>query len=265
MGAKTKIFLALALVGAACAAVIRTTNVIPSVEGGMRRLAYQAQAEPLNPYVMETISLYPVDGSYRQTPSELVKTTLGVTKDLYYLGDRVAKGDPERRSYCVGLIFEVYLTSCERYAAAHGGSGARFFLPGVDRQDFSGFRKEFYGVNGNEKTFVEALVRRGLGKEIQPVSAAQPGDFVQFWRNGGSGHAVVFLRLESDTKGNPARLHYWSIQKKTGISPSSERIGSDFLAIDLDQVYIVRPFAPQVMAPSEPARDEQAGTAENGS
>jgi hypothetical protein len=162
-----------------------------------------------------------------------------VTKDLYYLGDRVAKGDPERRSYCVGLIFEVYLTSCERYAAAHGGSGARFFLPGVDRQDFSGFRKEFYGVNGNEKTFVEALVRRGLGKEIQPVRSAQQAEFVQFLRNGGSGHALCFSGWGRIQRGIQPVSTFWSIQKKTGISlQASAR--KRCLAIDLDQIYIVR-------------------------
>lgn len=200
------------------------------------------QSQDLNEYILLTAGNYPMDGSYSCMVGEEVNKTLGVTQNIYYHGKLVAKGDDRNRSYCVGLIFEVYMKSCQAYAEAMGKPS--FKLGNITTDDFNIFRKNFYGVDGNKRTFVRTLVEQNLGYEVNDIKLAQPGDLIQFWRHNGSGHAVIFKHLEVDSNGNPSKLFYWSVQQSSGISDNSENFGNYRNDIDLNRVYIVRSQAP---------------------
>ena len=160
----------------------------------------------------------------------------GVTRDIRYLESVVAEKSPNKKIYCVGLMFDIYMKSCEI------AKGKDFVLPKVSLTNFSEFRKDFYGVDGNKKTFVHALESRGLGREIRDLNEARKGDLVQFWRKN-SGHAVVFLEWHKKDE-EITGIRYWSVQSRTGIGVNSEKIGED-QAIKPDQVYIVRAFEPK--------------------
>jgi len=197
----------------------------------------------LNSSIIETIREYPTDGTHVQIHGKEVNTSMGTTKDLYYMGKCQIKGDPKKRCHCIGLIFEVYLSSCEKYAKDKYGKSL-YMLPGVNNDNFSQFRSEFYGVNGNKKTFVDALSFRKIGKEIFDLNDAQPGDMIQFWRHNGTGHAAVFLSADKDNMGCFQKLRFWSVHASGGISEKEENIGDYKNAIDIKRIYIIRPYTP---------------------
>lgn len=205
--------------------------------------ATRSPSECLNPYILRQMDKYPPDGGFRAMPEELVNFTMGTTKDLFYQGQRVVRGDEQRRSYCIGLVFEVYMSACEDWAREHSGS-PRFTLRGVELgSSFRDFRRDFYGVSGEERTFVQALVSRGLGQELTDLDDARPGDLVQMWRNGGTGHAAVFLGWEYDEADRRIALHHWSMWRGT-IRRGVEYIGRGYGQLNEERIFIVRPYAP---------------------
>ncbi len=58
-----------------------------------------------NDYTLDIIETYPRDGTH---PYSWVDTYTGVTRDLYYKGERIARANPNgsRSCYCCGLTFE---------------------------------------------------------------------------------------------------------------------------------------------------------------
>ncbi|NJL72126.1 MAG: hypothetical protein HC888_11365 [Candidatus Competibacteraceae bacterium] len=143
-------------------------------------------------------------------------------------------------------MFQIYMDSLRKFSEDYYGSASRYTFrnPEVEEK-ITEFREDFYGVSGNRRTFVDALVSRDLGIEVAPKGAL-PGDLVQFWRNSGSGHAVVFLGWVSDDDGKPITILYWSVQSQTGISRNSESIGMSRHEVDPDGIYVVRAFAPLI-------------------
>lgn len=204
---------------------------------------HQYNPEFLNAYILETLRTYPTDGTHLAITGKEVKTSYGTTKDLYYQGKCVIKGDPQKRCYCIGLIFEVYLSACEKYAQRNS-KGALYELPGVDLKNFNQFRRSFYGADGNCKTFVDALALRGLGKEINRLEEAQPGDLIQFWRHNGTGHAAIFLSYSRNQEGVINKIKFWSVHAGSGISEKEEEIGDYKNSVDRNRIYIVRPYVP---------------------
>ncbi len=193
---------------------------------------------PLNNNLLLIAEQYPTDGTYLVLPQEEQSASYGVTQDIYYLGRRVAVGDPEERSYCIGLMFEIYMMACSRVR------GKGFHLPRVSSANFSAFRRDWYGVDGNSRTFVRTLVDRRLGKEITIFSEARPGDLMQFWRIGGSGHSVLFLGWKFDESHNIIGVHYWSVQSANGISENVEYFVEAGGGILKDRIFIVRAYVP---------------------
>src|SRR5438874_2444313 len=62
--------------------------------------------------VLELAKSYPADGTHRyHWPKG--SSWEGTTRDLVYLGQKVATGDPEKRCYCCGLTFEVFFRAYE--------------------------------------------------------------------------------------------------------------------------------------------------------
>lgn len=166
---------------------------------------------------------------------------VGILEDIHYQGRRVLRADsPEPVVYCIGVMMELYMRACARAA------GDNFTLRQVSSANFGDFRHEWYGTDGNRRTFVDALTRRGLGVEIHHPKDARPGDFVQFWRTTGSGHAVVFLDWTYDSEGLINGITFWSSGGSSGLSEATERIGgrSGSLRVLSDEIYIVRAYRP---------------------
>lgn len=90
-------------------------------------------------------------------------------------------------------------------------------------EQLKAFQKAWYGdgPNSRETLCVHAVEQLGIGRAI-PLDEAQAGDFVQFWRSGGSGHSVIFLQWVADGD-ERVGFRYRSSQKSTdGIGDRTE-------------------------------------------
>ncbi len=198
---------------------------------------------PLNPYILQVIESYSDKNFPRMCEPKEVNRKLGISKDIYYQGEKILSAGSDPCLYCIGFIFEVYINAWE---IVHKEKNANT-IGSLTPKSIKAFRKVFYGTNGNQKTCVDALTKYGLGVEINDISLAQPGDLVQFWRYNKTGHCVVLIRLEKDYRGNITGIHYWSVQRTTdGIAYKSEFFGKQSNSIDINKIYIVRPIIPYV-------------------
>jgi len=183
-----------------------------------------------NDAILAVTREYPTDGSYGYWwPKD--SSWEGTTRDIVYDGRRLATGDPQRRSYCCGLVFEVYMRACADALSSRG----------LRAHDAHELRLRFFGdskVTRDRKRLVQdALVSMKLGVAV-PLEEARAGDFVQFWRVNGSGHQAVFLEWVRDS-GAIVAIKYWSSQKATnGIGVNVERIGEQ--AINRAEIFVVR-------------------------
>lgn len=160
----------------------------------------------------------------------------GVTRDVLYNGEVVAKGDAQGRCHCSGITWEVFMRALETYNATHETKALHTWTP----DEVNYFQFKWFGSDGNKKCIYNAVLTFGVGEEVKNRDEARPGDFVQFWRGNGSGHSCIFQEWVRDDQGKITHLNYWSAQKKTnGISFNTETVG-DPKGIILDQVYIVR-------------------------
>lgn len=171
----------------------------------------------LNRFILEVQREYPIDGSFQYHWPKSGGWE-GATQDVVYDGRRLARGDPQRRSYCCGLTFEVYVRALLR---ASGGKP----VAGVTADDLHEARLRFFGDSktGERRRLVQhALESMKLGRAVDHDDA-RAGDFVQLWRASGSGHQAVFVNwLYRD--GKRAGLTYWSSQPSSrGIGYVSER------------------------------------------
>jgi hypothetical protein len=195
--------------------------------------------EPLNAYILKVIESYLPEKAPRMCRKEETNKKLGVTKDIYYQGELVAEAGPDPCMYCIGLIFEVYMSAWDIVLKEKN----IISIGSLDKKSIKEFRRVFYGTNGNERTCVAALIQYGLGVEIPDLSLAQPGDLIQFWRYNKTGHCVIFIKAEKDLYGKINGIHYWSAQLTTnGISYKSEYIGKQSGNIDINKIFIVRPI-----------------------
>jgi len=204
----------------------------------LHRLVPYVEPPDLNERILDVIESYPSDGSYQVMPKEMWNTHYGTTQDLYYQGKRIAKGDPQNRSYCTGIVFEAY------WRALSSGLGNHLYdLDGVSVDEMRELRRDFYGVNGDRRTLLNALASRGLGREITDLREAKPGDVVQFWRHSGSGHSAVLLSVNFDESGEiPQSLTFWSAHSGKGLSEKTEIIGRAGPVINVEEIYLVRPY-----------------------
>jgi hypothetical protein len=209
----------------------------------MRRLCFLilagcAPAPPdgpadLNDVVLKVLRSYPADGSCgyywpKNSPWE------GTTRDLFYRGQKVATGDPQRRSYCCGLTWEVFLIAHQELG--HESIGA------LTVDDIHELRRRWFGdstiTRDRRRLVQDALVSLKLGRAVSS-GEARPGDFVQFWRHNGSGHSAIFLEWVRED-GRIVGLKYWSSQGSTkGIAENTERFGPP-KGVKEDEVYLAR-------------------------
>lgn len=190
----------------------------------------------LNDHVLAVMATYPARG---QHPYFWPKSGSwpGNARDLIYGNDVVAKGDPQGRCFCCGLTFEVFLAAWQRWAnlEARPWKIAGRTVDGVRK-----LQKEWFGSKEDPSCVFTAVVGNKLGTRIEDFERALPGDFVQLWRQDGSGHSVVFkswLRSGAKITG----LRYWSTQKSTqGIGENEERFGSGRKDLDPNRFWLVR-------------------------
>jgi hypothetical protein len=194
--------------------------------------------EALNQFVLDGLRSYPTDGS-RGFHWPKSGTWEGTTQDVVYAGHKLTTGDPQQRSYCCGLTFEVYVNAL---LAAGGGP-----VEGLSAETLHELRLRFFGdskvARERRRLSQFGLESLGLGKSITDLEKAQAGDFVQFWRHSGSGHSAIFVNWVWK-KGEIVGLTYWSTQSSTrGIGYHTESIGPD--AVKRDEIYVGRATWPE--------------------
>src|SRR5262249_21005963 len=106
----------------------------------------------LNPYVVRLFESYPRDGSfgYFWPKGSAWEVT---TRDLFYLGRKVATGDPQKRSYCCGFTFEVFFRAWEEWCEERK---VPFRLGALDAERVVEFRRAWYGSDGDRRTVLHA-------------------------------------------------------------------------------------------------------------
>lgn len=166
----------------------------------------------------------PDGGGYEMTGS-------GVPIEIVHKGTRILpKG---ARTYCSGFTFAAAMTTAERLG----------LLKDKTVEQIRRFQKEWYGGAGDpEKQQGPAMRNLGVGDNV-PLEQAQPGDFLQLWRVGGSGHSVVFTGwlMDPSRPGVLVGFSYRSSQPRTnGIGNSQERFSDAGGTVLRNRIYFSR-------------------------
>jgi hypothetical protein len=191
----------------------------------------------MNASVVLLLLDYPRDGSHEYWwPRKGEGSYDGCTTNVL-LGDNVMmQGEPGGRTYCCGLTLEAFyrvLGKDRRISDAVTSGTAR------------DIKKLWYCRQKWSPGPEDAMLFLGVGKRIADPDKALPGDFVQIWRNDGSGHSVIFVRWARDFAGRRVGMHYWSTQEKTrGIGFNVEPIATSGRTIDLTRTSITRLLPP---------------------
>jgi hypothetical protein len=207
--------------------------------------ATKKRRDDLNATVLKVLATYPTDGTHDYWwPKD--SSYDGVTADVRYRGEVVARGEAKKRTFCCGLTFEVYVRACEAWAKKkRPGAEPGYTIGGLDPAGLRSLKSDWFVATDGRKGPVDALVPRALGLAVPRLEDARPGDFVQLWRESGSGHSVIFLGWERQA-GEIAAIRYWSTQTATkGIGERTERFHGKN-AVKRDEVYIVRAFVPDL-------------------
>ena len=186
-------------------------------------LTYSAFGQGLNDAVMSVANSME-GGGYKWASS-------GSPKDIYFNGEKILSKSAEG-TFCSGYTFATAFDVLHQ-------NGKLDHLT-VDQARW--LQRNWYGTNAQsaETQCLYTLQELGLGDKVD-LTDALTGDFVQFWRNNGSGHSVIFLAWLFDDSGNISGLKYRSTQRSTnGIGDREEGIGNEASDINLDRVYIVR-------------------------
>lgn len=199
-------------------------------------LAEEISQKTFNDYVLQAVKTYPTDGS---EPYAWVNDPgyYGISRDLHYLGQQYIKADAQKRSYCSGITFQVFMEAYEQYNTDHGLEGIGNI---ADLEDLEEFRRKWYGVGGDRRTIKHALESSGLGYQVADLSEVQAGDFVQLWRFNGSGHTVIFINWVKDTNDQIIGFNYWSSNYGRGPSYQIEYFGESGKLININETYFMK-------------------------
>ena len=195
-----------------------------------------------NSYVNNLIPTYPTDGTYGYYwPSS--GGWLGTTEDIYYGDTLIASGDPDNQSYCVGLTFEVFMKAWAEVDTDWNGDGT---INGMTIDDLYQFRLDWYVRDLFGAGPADGVEAYGIGELVTDWNDVQEGDFIQFWRNSGSGHNAIFIDWEWDMDGNTIGFLYWSTQNSTdGIGYNSEYFGSSGSTVNPQYFFPARVYTPE--------------------
>ena len=195
---------------------------------------------PLNPQIMEYIRENENTSFPRICNKKETATRLGVPEDAYFLEEKIAKAGEDPCIYCIGFIFHIYMKILNDYMKENNLKT----IGSLNENNIQQFRRTFYGYT-SKKTCVQALTEYGLGVEIPDISLAEPGDLIQFWRTGKTGHCVIFIEAPKDPYGDIKGIHFWSAQGTTnGVSYKIEYFPKYKGSVDPFKIYIVRPVVP---------------------
>ena len=201
-------------------------------------------ASDFNEVAMELLETYPTDGTHDYLWDG---SYVGTTRDIWYLDTLVAEANLQQSCYCVGITWELYMRAFERIDSTMGGDGT---INAMDVADLYDFRTDWYVRDLWGAGAADALDLWGVGEEITDLQDLQPGDFVQFWRNSGSGHSVIFIDWETDGEGDITGIYYWSCQGSTdGVGYLSEYFGSGGSTIDPAYFFAGRAWMPEDWLP----------------
>lgn len=194
-----------------------------------------------NALVLDILQSYATDGTHDYYwPAD--GGWYGTTRDVVYRGTTVAEGDPAGRCYCVGLTWEVMLRAFDQADSTTGGDGT---LNGLSVSQLNEFRVDWFVRDLYGDGVVTALENYGLGEQVRSWSDVEPGDFVQFWRNSGSGHSVIFMDWETNSSGDVSGFRYWSTQSSTdGIAYNSEYFGTTGSSVNASYFFVARALMP---------------------
>ena len=201
----------------------------PAILGVLLASCTTASPDP-NAVVLDTLRRYPTDGTYSYFwPKE--GSWDGTTEAIEVDGVLLTQGDPQKRSYCCGLTYEVFLK-------ARRALGETAPAPSLKE-----LKLRWYGTSKEaperRRLVAFAIESLGFGRCAASLEEARPGDFVQFWRHNGSGHSAIFLGWVRE-EGRIAGITYWSSQKSTGgIGTATERIG-DRDGVKREEIYLAR-------------------------
>jgi hypothetical protein len=156
--------------------------------------------------VIDFIKTVPLGGGYTWDAS---KPTSGSPKAIIYKGEVILQKDTA--TYCCGLTFWVWFELYGQHID-------------IAVSEMKKVQQLWYCARGNRPGCQDALIainQWAFGAKPKPEhlidSDIEPGDFLQLWRNSGSGHSVVY------TGKNETHLFYWSTQPKTqGVGYRSE-------------------------------------------
>jgi hypothetical protein len=158
-------------------------------------------------------------------------SSTGVYQDLM-LGNQTFLGKSKSGTYCSGFTFNVAFETLKKLKV----------LPDTINSQLKRFQHVWYGISEEsvETQCVLALEEMQWGCAI-PLQEAKPGDFVQFWRNNNSGHAVIFIDWVKNVNGQLIGITYRSSQKHTnGIGVRTEKIGDGTKDVNIKRIYIAR-------------------------
>lgn len=223
---------------AAAATVTPTPAPAPPAAPVQRPVAHSApavEARPLNDLILSVVSQYAADTQHPYVWARGVDTD-GVTRELLWQGTVLAEPDADGGIHCSGITYEVYL----RALALAGGEER-----GPDAETLRAMKDTWYVRDGDEQGPVDALVKAGLGDRVSSFAALKPGDIVQFWRNSGKGHSVIFIRHTLNSDGSLHGMIYWSAQGTSGgVGMRRVSAGSDINQITPGRLYGVRALRP---------------------
>ncbi|WP_031513731.1 hypothetical protein [Desulfofalx alkaliphila] len=201
-----------------------------------------------NQYVLKIINTYQ-GRSYPYLLNNDYQNYNGVTTTLEYQGQVLARAHPSgnRASHCSGITFEVFFKAMQQRNKDLGLDPNNF--NGLSYKQLQDFLLTWYVASGNKanSNIAVAVERYGLGRRIDNLEDALPGDFVDFSRENGTGHTVVLMDWIRDAQGRIIGIHYWSSQQSTnGIAYRKEYFnvrnasGNKYGKVRTDMVYIAR-------------------------
>lgn len=162
--------------------------------------------------VIDFIKQIPLGGGYTWNPKV---PTSGSPEAIIYKDEIILQKDTA--TYCCGLCFFVWYELYGRHLD-------------IAISEMRKVQRLFYCASGNRGGCQDALIAINQGTK-QTLETAQPGDFLQLWRNTGSGHSVIY------TGKNATHLHYFSTQPSTkGVGYKSEVLSK------MQELFFIRPI-----------------------
>jgi len=221
--------------------IARTSLVINILDGSA------PDESEVNARIMRILGGYPTDGSYDYWWPDDSNGWGGNPNDIYYDGALFAEGDPQQRSYCVGITFEVFMRAFEELDEDYGLDGD---LNGVSFDELYDLRTDWYVRDLYGTGIVEAMDNYGIGHRVSSWDDVRSGDIIQFWRHSGSGHNAIFIDWETDGGGDIVGFTYWSTQGSTdGIGYNDEYFGSSGSRVDPAYFFAGRVASPEDWTP----------------